>query len=147
LVALAYQGETGTARAAADAAGGKIRRLPSGRFQVSYTGRDHHRHVAPATFSSRLAAEGWLADERRLYEDAANWTPPAVREAAAVARREAETLTLADYAQTWIEHRDLKPRTRIAYIRPRWPTTSPRRWETRRSASCPPRRCGPSCQG
>jgi len=43
------------------------------------------------------------------------WTPPAVREAAAVARREADTLTLADYAQTWIQHRDLKPRTRIAY--------------------------------
>ena len=43
------------------------------------------------------------------------WTPPAVREAAAVARREADTLTLADYAQTWIKHSDLKPRTRIAY--------------------------------
>ena len=32
-----------------------------------------------------------------------------------MARREAETLTLADYAQQWIAHRDLKPRTREGY--------------------------------
>ena len=93
---------------------GKIRRLPSRRFQASYVGRDEHRHTAPVTFSTRLAAEGWLSTERRLY-DAPGWTPPAQREAAAHARREAETLTLAAYADTWIEHRDLKPRTADLY--------------------------------
>lgn len=69
------------------------------------------------------------------------WTPPAVREAAAVARREADTLTLADDAQTWIKHRDLKPRTRIAYTAALANHIAPALEETRRSASCPPRRC------
>jgi integrase len=94
---------------------GKIRKLPSGRWQASYIGRDKLRHTAPTTYSSRLAAEGWLSTERRLYEDADAWTPPAAREAAEEARREAETLTLADYAQEWITHRDVKQRTREGY--------------------------------
>jgi hypothetical protein len=55
---------------------GEIRKLPSGRGQASYIGRDNHRHTAPTTYSSRLAAEGWLSTERRLYEDADAWTRP-----------------------------------------------------------------------
>jgi integrase len=94
---------------------GKIRRLPSGRWQASYIGRDKHRHAAPVTYSTRLAAEGWLAGERRLYEDAKHWTPPVEREAAAHAQREAQTLTLGEYADEWITHRDVKPRTREGY--------------------------------
>jgi hypothetical protein len=46
----------------------KIRKLPSGRYQASYAGPDLARHVAPATFSSRMDAEHWLANERRLIE-------------------------------------------------------------------------------
>jgi integrase len=94
---------------------GKIRRLPSGRWQASYIGRDKLRHTAPVTYSTRLAAEGWLATERRLYEDADTWTPPAAREAAAEAAREAQELTLSEYADEWITHRDVKPRTREGY--------------------------------
>jgi integrase len=94
---------------------GKIRRLPSGRWQASYIGRDNHRHTAPVTYSTRLAAEGWLAGERRLYEDADAWTPPADREAAAEAARQAHELTLGEYADEWITHRDVKPRTREGY--------------------------------
>jgi hypothetical protein len=93
---------------------GKIRRLPSGRWQASYIGRDN-RHTAPVTYSTRLAAEGWLAGERRLYEDADAWTPPAAREAAAEAARQAQELTLGEYADEWITHRDVKPRTREGY--------------------------------
>ena len=67
------------------------------------------------TYSTRLVAEGWLAGERRLYEDADAWTPPAAREAAAEAARQAQELTLGEYADEWITHRDVKPRTREGY--------------------------------
>ena len=52
---------------------GWIRRRASGRFQASY---EHNltRHYAPTTFTTRLRAEGWLADERALIE-ADIWTP------------------------------------------------------------------------
>jgi hypothetical protein len=39
---------------------GHIRMLPSQRFQASYVGPDLRRHNAPETFSTRLAAQGWL---------------------------------------------------------------------------------------
>jgi len=55
---------------------GKIRKLPSGMFQASYVGKDLLRHPAPMTFTSRMDAERWLSDERRLMEWG-NWTPPA----------------------------------------------------------------------
>ncbi|MGE5697037.1 MAG: integrase, partial [Candidatus Sericytochromatia bacterium] len=59
---------------------GHIRRLPSGRFQASYVGPDMRRHTALTTYSVKLAAEGWLADERRLIESY-RWSPPATRDA------------------------------------------------------------------
>jgi hypothetical protein len=39
---------------------GYIRKLPSGRIQVSYAGPDPVRHAAPFTFATRLDAEAWL---------------------------------------------------------------------------------------
>lgn len=95
---------------------GKIRRLPSGRFQASYMWRPpRERHLAPHTFSTRTAAEGWLANERRLIELDA-WTPPAQR----AAEKKAKGITLAEYGPTWIEQRTvkgqpLKPRTKSHY--------------------------------
>lgn len=89
---------------------GRIRRLPSGRYQASYVGRDLARHVAPATFTAKMDAEYWLADERRLIERG-QWTPPAQREA----QQMAAIITLDEYAKTWIEQRPLKPRTRQMY--------------------------------
>jgi integrase len=89
---------------------GWIRRLPSKRYQASYIGPDLTRHRAPWTYTSKLDAEHWLADERRLIERD-EWTPPAMRSAA----RKAKAVTVAEYAQRWLEHRDLKHRTRNQY--------------------------------
>ena len=85
---------------------GHIRRLPSGRFQASYL-HGGQRHTAPTTYSVRLAAEGWLADERRLIESR-TWSPPAHREAKAAAAE----LTLRDFATRWLKQRNIAPRTR-----------------------------------
>jgi hypothetical protein len=85
---------------------GQIRRLPSGNYQASYLGPDGCRYAADTTYSTRGRAEGWLADERRLIENR-EWKPPAAR----AAEHKAATITLADYADEWLEHRDLKPRT------------------------------------
>jgi integrase len=89
---------------------GKIRRMPSGRWQASYSGPDTVRHFAERPFTAKIDAEGWLSDERRLVELHA-WTPPAQR----AAERIAGGVTVAEYGAAWIEQRNLKPRTRIGY--------------------------------
>lgn len=89
---------------------GKIRKLPSGRWQASYVGPDLVRHTAKSTYTAKMDAEGWLADERRLVEFRI-WTPPAQREAESLAGG----VTVAEYAEKWVEQRPLKPRTRIGY--------------------------------
>jgi integrase len=88
---------------------GKIRRLPSGKYQASYV-RDLVRHNAPSTFSARMDAEHWLSNERRSMERD-EWIAPALR----VAERKAKAITLGEYADTWLEHRNVKPRTRSMY--------------------------------
>jgi len=89
---------------------GWIRQLPSKRFQASYVGPDLVRHKAAITFSTRMDAEYWLADERRRIERD-EWVPPEQR----VAEVKAQSITLADYTKNWIDHRNLKPRTKSAY--------------------------------
>lgn len=89
---------------------GWIRKLPSGRLQASYIGPDLIRHTAPKTFTARMDAEHWLSAERRLIERD-EWTPPKERAAAQKAR----AVTVGEYADRWIEHRNVKPRTRSMY--------------------------------
>lgn len=89
---------------------GWIRRSGASTWHASYVGPDCIRHNAPRTFSAKIDAEGWLSAERRLVEYGA-WTPPAQREA----QRVAGVLTVAAYAATWIEQRQLRPRTRMGY--------------------------------
>jgi integrase len=89
---------------------GHLRKLPSKRYQASYLGPDGQRHTAPATFDTRLDAEAWLAAEHRLTESD-EWASPAGRKATAAAAR----ITLADYADTWLRQRELKPRTVALY--------------------------------
>ncbi|OMC33436.1 integrase [Mycobacterium colombiense] len=89
---------------------GWIRRLPSGRYQASYIGNDLCRHKAPSTYTSKLDAEHWLASERRLIERD-EWTPPATRAAA----KKARGVTVSEFADRWLEHRTLKPRTKAHY--------------------------------
>jgi integrase len=68
------------------------------------------RHTAPRTYTAKMDAEHWLASERRLIERD-EWTPPAMRSAA----KKAKAITVADYIATWIEHRNIKPRTKAHY--------------------------------
>ena len=83
---------------------GWVRKLPSGNYQASYLGPDLRRHYAPMTFTAKMYAEGWLSNERQSLE-LGTWTPPAQR----AAEKKAAVLTLADYAATWIEYRNVKP--------------------------------------
>ncbi len=89
---------------------GRIRQLPSKRYQANYVGPDLVRHNAPSTFTTRMDAEAWLAAERRSIERD-EWVAPAQR----VADRTARAVTLADYAGNWVGHRNVKPRTRSMY--------------------------------
>ena len=89
---------------------GRIRRLPSKRYQASYVGPDLVRHNAPSTFTTKMDAEAWLQAERRSME-LGSWIAPILR----MAEKKAKTVTLGEYAQTWIDQRHVKPRTRIGY--------------------------------
>ncbi len=87
---------------------GQITRLPSKRYRARYTGPDGALHNAPTTFDTREDAEAWLAGERRSISHN-EWTPPRkLRDAPKQA-------TFGEYAQRWLAHRDLKPRTRTHY--------------------------------
>ena len=96
---------------------GAIRRLPSKRYQASYTGPDLARHNAPETFTSKVDAEGWLSAERRLIEWD-EWSPPARRRAKQL---HDDTQTLRSYVATWLPERaavrGLKPKTLSEYQR------------------------------
>lgn len=92
---------------------GQRRRLPSKRWQAAYTGPDTALHYAPSTFDTAEDAEAWLSDERRLIA-AGGWTPPKVRAVEALTPS-AQPVTFADYAAAWLEHRDVKQRTREHY--------------------------------
>jgi integrase len=83
---------------------GRLRHLPSGRWQAAYVGPDLKLHKAERTFASDIAAESWLAVERRKI-DTGVW--------GAVER--SNGITLRDYSKRWIEHRALRPRTRLHY--------------------------------
>ena len=41
---------------------GRIRRLPSGRYQCAYIGPDTLLHQAPRTFDTREDGEAWLTE-------------------------------------------------------------------------------------
>ncbi|MBM4484445.1 tyrosine-type recombinase/integrase [Rhodococcus hoagii] len=89
---------------------GQLRQLPSGRWQAKYTGPDLAVHRAPTTFDAKDYAEGWLAEQRKQI-DLGTWTPP--REAAQ--QRAERVRTFAEYAEPWLEHRPIRPRTRESY--------------------------------
>lgn len=90
---------------------GFVRKLPSGRYQASYIGPDTLRHNAPTTFTTKIDADGWLVGEHRLISSG-SWSAPSER---TKPRAAAAPVTLAAYANGWLERRDLKPRTRAHY--------------------------------
>ena len=91
---------------------GSIRKLPSGRFQARYTGPDGHTYAArrengqALTFQTRGDADGWLSLRRSeiLRND---WLPPAAPRVV--------PLTVREFAEAWLSHRDLEDRTREHY--------------------------------
>jgi integrase len=83
---------------------GRVRQLPSGRWQAAYVGPDARLHKAPRTYASESDAEGWLALERRKI-DLGTW--------GAVER--SDGVTLRAYATQWLKQRALRPRTRQHY--------------------------------
>jgi integrase len=87
---------------------GRIRQLPSCRYQAAYIGPDLVLHKAAATFHTIMDARAWLTEERR-HIDAGTWIVPARR------NRPAEVATLATYAWAWLADRPLKPSTRELY--------------------------------
>lgn len=91
---------------------GNIRKLPSGRYQVRYTGPDGSYITGHRTYSARADAEAFLTDRRREI-DAEEWT-------AAIAKRRSDKLTFGEYATTWLAGRQvagrpIKDRTRAHY--------------------------------
>src|SRR5262245_32678215 len=87
-----------------EASGASGRNDLSGRYSAAYVGPDGKLHLAPRTYEYEHDAEGWLAGERRKI-DLGTW--------GAVERSDA--VTLRAYATQWIEHRQLRPRTRQHY--------------------------------
>ena len=92
---------------------GRLRKLPSGRYQASYSGPDGRVYGAPSTFAAKIDAEAWLTDRRREI-DRELWSPP--RPESTVAK----STTFADYSAEWLAHRlvngrPLKARTREHY--------------------------------
>ncbi|MBI3213142.1 MAG: site-specific integrase [Mycobacterium sp.] len=93
---------------------GRARQERSGRWSAGYL---HHgkMHRALATFPSKQSAVAWLDEEAHLIDldrrTPGTWTPPAVRATKAAANQ----LALRDYAETWLEHRNIAPRTRENY--------------------------------
>jgi integrase len=89
---------------------GAIKKLPSGRYHASYVGPDQTRHNGPTTFTAKVDAEAWLAQEQRLIATG-EWEPPTDRKALQAARN----VTFGGYAETFLAERTLKPRTRQHY--------------------------------
>ncbi len=83
---------------------GRLRRLPSGRWQARYTSPDGRDHPAPGTFGTKAEASRWLS---ALQTDLSRsqWLDPSCGE-----------LPFGQYATQWLAGRsDLKLRTVESY--------------------------------
>jgi len=85
---------------------GTVHKLPSGNHRAMYYGPDGLRHTAPTTFQTQQDARGWLSlQQADIIRE--KWSPPKAPKA--------QAMTLREYAETWLVHRTLKPRTREHY--------------------------------
>lgn len=91
---------------------GTLRTMRNGRVQASYMYDDGKRYYATHTYDNRTDAEGWLAGERKLIE-LGEWSPPESR----AALKAVAGVTLREYAEQWMKHRDLTPKTHALYTR------------------------------
>jgi len=83
---------------------GRVRRLPSGRFQARYLGPDGKDRPAPDTFATKTEAEVWLTRKEIEIRDG-EWIDPDLGKVA-----------FEVYATRWIRDRMLKPRTDELYL-------------------------------
>ncbi len=91
---------------------GAVETLPSGRHRARYRGPDGRRYTAPTLFLTKKDARGWLSLRQAEIIKGA-WLPPeAIAAEPAMSKLK---LTLKVYAKQWLEHRDLKQRTREHY--------------------------------
>jgi excisionase family DNA binding protein len=83
---------------------GRVRRLPSGRWQARYKGPDGIDRPAPSTFTTKGDAERWLSlTEADIIKD--NWLNP-----------DMGRVLFTDYAGAWIAERpNLRPKTLQLY--------------------------------
>ncbi len=79
---------------------GRVRRLPSGRWQARYKGPDGLDRPAPGTFATKTDAERWLAlTEAEIIRD--DWLDP-----------DAGRVPFIEYAMSWVVERpNLRPKT------------------------------------
>ncbi|MFH8400454.1 tyrosine-type recombinase/integrase [Streptomyces anulatus] len=84
---------------------GRVRKLPSGRYQARYLGPDGIDRPAPETFRTKRDADDWLAD-RQSEVRSGDWRDP-----------DAGKVNFGEYALRWVEERDLAATTDELYRR------------------------------
>ncbi|MEU7254920.1 tyrosine-type recombinase/integrase [Streptomyces rimosus] len=84
---------------------GRVRKLPSGRYQARYLGPDGIDRPAPDTFRTKREADDWLA-ERQSEVRAGDWQDP-----------DAGAVNFKVYALQWVEERGLAATTDELYRR------------------------------
>ncbi|MEU7430407.1 tyrosine-type recombinase/integrase [Streptomyces sioyaensis] len=84
---------------------GRVRKLPSGRYQARYLGPDGIDRPAPRTFRTKKEADDWLAD-RQSEVRSGDWQDP-----------DAGAVNFKTYALEWISERGLSPTTDELYRR------------------------------
>jgi integrase len=82
---------------------GSLRILPSGKHQARYVDSAGRVHKAPVTFDTHGDADTYLATIRADMVRGV-WQPP-----------KTEVLTFGEYAERWLEQRELSPRTHRDY--------------------------------
>ncbi|MFE7388379.1 tyrosine-type recombinase/integrase [Streptomyces sp. NPDC057582] len=82
---------------------GRVRKLPSGRYQARYLATDGIDRPAPHTFRTKRDADDWLA-ERQAELRAGDWTDP-----------DASRVPFGSYASTWITERGISASTTDLY--------------------------------
>ncbi|MFI0905761.1 tyrosine-type recombinase/integrase [Streptomyces sioyaensis] len=84
---------------------GRLRKLPSGRYQARYLGPDGIDRPAPRTFRTKKEADDWLAD-RQSEVRSGDWQDP-----------EAGAVNFKAYALQWVSERGLSATTDELYRR------------------------------
>jgi hypothetical protein len=83
---------------------GRVRRLPSGRYQARYRGPDGIDRPAPRTFGTKSEAEVWLVKTEAGIRDE-HWLNP-----------DEGQIAFGKYARAWVEERpNLRPNTAQMY--------------------------------